>query len=402
MRQFDRWAAPVAVIVIGAALLAGSGAPARGADRLRDVDESIQDEKDRVAYLSGQSEQIAAEITHLQDSLIEAAAEVQAREDELAGLEKTLAALETSEREKTAALAAWQGDMAVLLAALQRMSIEPREALILGWRTPMDTVLAAQLLQFAVPPIEAKAQRLRRELDEIAQLRVQTQRQRQRIAAATESIEAARQSIKQLVDLKAGLKQTTEADREAAADRVRALTQQADDLRELLAALPPPPAVTAPPGPAEPPAVATLRLERPKDLKPFPAKQDGLTPPARGVLVLGFGDTAPDGSASQGIVIESLPGAQVVAPHDGQVVFRGPFRGYGEILIMEHRGGYHTLLAGLGRTDVVVGQWLRTGEPVGVMDSPRDGKPRLYLELRRSGRPIDPWPWFEAHISKVE
>ncbi|HTO83416.1 MAG TPA: peptidoglycan DD-metalloendopeptidase family protein, partial [Methylomirabilota bacterium] len=211
-----------------------------------------------------------------------------------------------------------------------------------------------------------------------------------------------RQSIKQLVDLKAGLKQTTEADREAAADRVRALTQQADDLRELLAAQPPPPPETAPPGPAEPPAVATLRLERPKDLKPFPPKQDGLTPPARGVLVLGFGDTAPDGSASQGIVIESLPGAQVVAPHDGQVVFRGPFRGYGEILIMEHRGGYHTLLAGLGRTDVVVGQWLRTGEPVGVMDSPRDGKPRLYLELRRSGRPIDPWPWFEAHISKVE
>ncbi len=401
MRRSDRWAAPVAVIVIGAALLAGSGAPARGADRLRDVDESIQDEQDRVAYLSGQSERIAAEITHLQDSLIEAAAEVQAREDELAGLEKTLAALETSEREKTAALAARQGDMAVLLAALQRMSIEPREALILGWRTPMDTVLAAQLLQFAVPPIEAKAQRLRRELDEIAQLRLQTQRQRERIAAATESIEAARQSIKQLVDLKAGLKQTTEADREAAADRVRALTQQADDLRELLAALPPPPPVAAPPA-AEPPAVATLRLEKPKDLKPFPPKQAGLTPPARGVLVLGFGDTAPDGSASQGILIESLPGAQVVAPHDGQVVFRGPFRGYGEILIMEHRGGYHTLLAGLGRTDVVVGQWLRTGEPVGVMDSPREGKPRLYLELRRSGRPIDPWPWFEAHISKVE
>jgi murein hydrolase activator len=401
VRRSDRWAAPVAVIVIGAALLAGSGAPARGADRLRDVDESIQDEQDRVAYLSGQSERIAAEITHLQDSLIEAAAEVQAREDELAGLEKTLAALETSEREKTAALAARQGDMAVLLAALQRMSIEPREALILGWRTPMDTVLAAQLLQFAVPPIEAKAQRLRRERDEIAQLRLQTQRQRERIAAATESIEAARQSIKQLVDLKAGLKQTTEADREAAADRVRALTQQADDLRELLAALPPPPPVAAPPA-AEPPAVATLRLEKPKDLKPFPPKQAGLTPPARGVLVLGFGDTAPDGSASQGILIESLPGAQVVAPHDGQVVFRGPFRGYGEILIVEHRGGYHTLLAGLGRTDVVVGQWLRTGEPVGVMDSPREGKPRLYLELRRSGRPIDPWPWFEAHISKVE
>jgi septal ring factor EnvC (AmiA/AmiB activator) len=118
--------------------------------------------------------------------------------------------------------------------------------------------------------------------------------------------------------------------------------------------------------------------------------------------MLGFNDTAPDGSVSQGIVLETAPEAQVVAPHDGQVVFRGPFRGYGEILIIEHRGGYHTLLAGLGRTDAVVGQWLLTGEPVGNMESPRVGKPRLYIELRRGGRPINPWPWFEARISKVE
>jgi len=399
VRRSDWWAAPLAVLVLGTGLYAGAGTPAHGADRLKDVEEALQDEKDRVKYLGSQSAQLAGEITHLQDNLVEAAAQVQKREDELAELERTLAALETSEREKTAALLARQGDMTVLVAALQRLSIEPREALILGWRTPLDTVLTAQLLQFAVPPIQAKAERLRRELDEIAQLRTQAQHQRQDIALATESLEAARESIKELVDLKAGLQQTTEAERQAAAERVRVLTQQADDLRELLAALPPP-AVT-PPG-AEPSVLGPLRLDKPKDLKPFPPKQTGLTPPVRGVLVLGFGEVTADGNASQGIQIESLPAAQVVAPHDGQIVFRGPFRGYGEILIIEHRDGYHTLLAGLGRTDVVVGQWLRTGEPVGVMDSPRDGKPRLYLELRRSGRPIDPWPWFEARISKVE
>ena len=397
MRRSDRWA-PVAALAIASGFLVGAGHPAQGADRLKDIEESLQDEKDRVAYLGTQSEQLGADISHLQDELVQAAADEQQREDELVRLEKTLAALETSEREKTAALLARQGDMSVLLAALQRLSIEPREALILGWRTPLDTVLTAQLLQFAMPPIEAKAQRLRRELDEIAQLRVQAQRQRQDIAVATESLETARASIKQLVDLKAGLKQTTEADRQAAAASVLALTKQADDLRELLAALPPP-AVTPPETPA---VLGPLRLDKPKDLKPFPPKQIGLTPPVRGVLVLGFGDVAPDGSPSQGIQIESLPAAQVVAPHDGQIVFRGPFRGYGERLIVEHSGGYHTLLAGLGRTDVVVGQWLRTGEPVGIMDSPRDGKPRLYVELRRGGRPIDPWPWFEARISKVE
>ena len=85
-------------------------------------------------------------------------------------------------------------------------------------------------------------------------------------------------------------------------------------------------------------------------------------------LVDPFRPDAPDGTKSEGILFETLPGAQVVAPHDGQVVFRGPFRSYGELLIIEHRDGYHTLLAGLGRTDVVVGQWVLAGEPVGVME----------------------------------
>ncbi|MGH6959542.1 MAG: murein hydrolase activator EnvC family protein, partial [Dongiaceae bacterium] len=139
-----------------------------------------------------------------------------------------------------------------------------------------------------------------------------------------------------------------------------------------------------------------------KDLKSFPTKRQGVAPPARGEIVVNYGDPGEDGIASQGIVIETRGEAQVVAPHDGQVVFRGPFRGYGEILIIEHRGGYHTLLAGLGRTDAVVGQWLLAGEPVGTMDFPREHKPRLYVELRRGGRPINPWPWLEARISKVE
>jgi septal ring factor EnvC (AmiA/AmiB activator) len=250
------------------------------------------------------------------------------------------------------------------------------------------------LLQFAVPPIAEKAHRLRDELNEIAQLRARAQRQRQDIATATDSLKRARESIKELVALKSGLKQTTDAERQAAADRVRALTEQADDLQELLAALPP--------TPDQGTLSATIRLEPPKDLKAFPSKRKGVLPPVRGSLLIGFGEPGLDGSISQGVVLETQPEAQVVAPHDGQVVFRGPFRGYGEILIMEHRGGYHSLLAGLGRVDVVVGQWLLAGEPVGVTEAPKDGKARLYVELRRGGHPIDPWPWFESRISKLE
>ena len=69
---------------------------------------------------------------------------------------------------------------------------------------------------------------------------------------------------------------------------------------------------------------------------------------------------------------------------------RGRSAPYGQILIIEHGGGYHTVLAGLEGADAVVGQWLLAGEPVGVVGSPDSGRPQLYLELRRDGQPIDP------------
>ncbi len=396
MQRSDRWARRLAVLVLGVGFVPVA-LPISAADRLKDMQSAIEDQQDRLKYLGLQADQLAAEITRLQEELVTAARQVQVREGELTRLEATLTALESLEREKSRALSSHRGEMTLLLGALQRLSIEPRETLVLGWRSPMDTVITAQLLGFALPPIETRARLLQQDLGEIADLRSQTLHQRQEIARATQSLKSARESLKQLIALKADLRQTTEEERSAAAARVRALTDQADDLRELLAALPP-----APQTGSAAALAATIRLERPKDLKAFPTKRVGLAPPVIGTLLIRFGDAAPDGSSSHGVIFETQPEAQIVAPHDGQIVFRGPFRGYGEILIMEHRGGYHTLLAGLGRTDVVVGQWLLAGEPVGVTESPTSGKARLYVELRRNGRPIDPWPWIEARISKVE
>jgi septal ring factor EnvC (AmiA/AmiB activator) len=82
-------------------------------------------------------------------------------------------------------------------------------------------------------------------------------------------------------------------------------------------------------------------------------------------------------------------------------VFAGPFRTYGLILIIEHSEGYHTLLAGLGRIDAVVGQSVTTGEPVGTAGSAETGYPSIYVELRRNGQPIDPLPWLAPRNEKV-
>ena len=82
-------------------------------------------------------------------------------------------------------------------------------------------------------------------------------------------------------------------------------------------------------------------------------------------------------------------------------MFAGPFRGYGQLLIIEHGGGYHVLLAGLSRVDGTVGDEVLEGEPVGVMGSPPGLKPKLYFELRRNGRPVNPLPWLAARKDKV-
>ena len=124
--------------------------------------------------------------------------------------------------------------------------------------------------------------------------------------------------------------------------------------------------------------------------------------PARGPIATRFGERNDVGLQSQGIVVEARPGAQVVSPYDGRIVFAGAFRRYGQLLIIAHGEGYHTLLAGFASIEGVVGQWLLAGEPVGKMGGQeRQEKPTLYIELRHNGEPINPLPWLAASETKV-
>ena len=94
----------------------------------------------------------------------------------------------------------------------------------------------------------------------------------------------------------------------------------------------------------------------------------------------------------RGLILQPYPGAPIVAPLDGEVRFAGNFRGYGELLILEHSGGYHSLIAGFGRLDARVGQQVLAGEPVGVTALPQSGttdNPTLYFEFRSNGQPIN-------------
>ena len=134
---------------------------------------------------------------------------------------------------------------------------------------------------------------------------------------------------------------------------------------------------------------------------PFAAMRGKLPLPAQGELVRKFGDNDGQGQTSRGIVMETRAGAQIVAPYDGRIVYAGPFRGYGLLLIVEHGEGYHTLLAGLTKIDTVVGQWVLAGEPVATMGNSGRESRQLYIETRRHSQPFDPLSWYVANKDKV-
>lgn len=143
----------------------------------------------------------------------------------------------------------------------------------------------------------------------------------------------------------------------------------------------------------------TVDPTRPRALRAFDPPQSALQMPVAGTIVRRFG--AADGAltaggpTSQGVSLAVLPGGGVVAPFDGRVLYAGPFRNLGLVLIIRHGGLYHSLLAGFGRVDVKADQWVLAGEPLGAMPDGVDNASggTLYVELRRDGRPVDPQPW---------
>ncbi|HEX6102702.1 MAG TPA: peptidoglycan DD-metalloendopeptidase family protein [Alphaproteobacteria bacterium] len=418
---------------LAAALAAALPASAQDAKELQQVEQELAKAKAAAKAAKERAAEIAAEIEALRGRLIAAASSAQNAEQDLADMSTTLARLEVEERAKAEDLARRRRQTAATLAALQRLAMRPPDALIAAPGSPLETVRGALLLRSAVPALTKRTQALREELQDLARVREEIAASKAALDRAAGARGAAAEEIASLIDAKAALLAETEDSRRKAAERAAALAAEAKDMRDLLARLtaereraaqaaeqaarPAPEEeqiadelLALPPRfgqPAQPPAeVAALGpqavplIERPTLVRPFPNLPGGLLMPARGLVTRRFDASAGSGPLSKGVTIETLPGAQVVAPFDGHVVFQGPFRGYGAILIIEHTGGYHTLLSGLGRIDAAVGQWLLAGEPVGVMSS--DETPELYVELRRASQPIDPLPWLQISGDKVK
>ncbi len=116
--------------------------------------------------------------------------------------------------------------------------------------------------------------------------------------------------------------------------------------------------------------------------------------PLSGALLAGFHARMPDGRSSDGLLLGAAAGTPVKTVADGSVVYGGWMTGYGLLLIVDHGGGYMSLYAHNDALLKDVGDSVKRGDAVATVGSSGGhGRPALYFELRRDGKPVNPNVW---------
>ena len=300
--------------------------------------------------------------------------------------------------------------LADVLAALQRIGRKPPPALAVRPDDALAAVRSAVLVGALLPELRVEAEKLLADLEAQQKVKTQASAERDRFRAEATDLVAERTRLELLMEDRRKGRSDQEKRLEEERHRAADLAAKAESLRDLLAGLSGQAPLRASVGPAAgTPAAPGPNASTAARLQPAIAFADAkgrLTPPVVGDLVARFGETDAFGVASKGLGFAARPGAQVTSPCDGSVLYAGPFRSYGKLLIINGGGGYHVVLAGMDRIDVELGQFVLAGEPVGVMgargDAPatttdgsdRAGRPVLYVEFRKDSASIDPTPWW--------
>lgn len=378
--------------------------------RLQSIEREIRAIRSRDQVLAREGEQLRREIAELRGQAIAAAALVQELESRSAALAADIARIEARATSLRATIEQRRAAAAHALATLARLSRLPPELIAFAPDSPLDTLRGARLAAGLVPAMAAEVRQLGIDIAEAERLAGEVRIARAALAAAEAERAAERDRLAALVSRRVALDAANAEARAGAANAIAERVRAAADLREALGRLPAPTpqaaaerraaldAARAAQAAARPPAGAAVAAAPPAagDPSRFVEARGRLLPPVRGRIVGAFGQPDETGQPNRGIAFETAEQAQVVAPFAGQVMFAGPFRSYGLVLIIDHGEGYHSVLLGLARIDATVGQGVAAGEPVGVADATGNGRPGLYLELRRAGQPIDPAGWLAA------
>ncbi len=385
----------------------------------RELDAALARQRDSVqsqAKLRIEIEALGQDRGKFNQDLISTATRVRDVEANIDATRARLEPLDEQEKLFRKSLAERRDVIVEILAALQRIGRQPPPALMVRPEDALQAVRTAITLGAVLPEMREQADALAGDLSDLVRVRKEIVNDSDRLAGDLDLLGHEQLRLTLLIDERqkreAVAEQALDAERQRAADFAR----QVDSIKDLIAKLEGglDPATRAArdaartiANDATQPELAAL--SDPGRLAPAVAFADmrgHLHLPVNGVPIREFGGSDGVGGTQKGLSVAARPGAEITAPCDGWVVYAGPFRSYGQLLILNAGGGYHVLLAGMDRISVDLGQFVLTGEPVAMMGDASQAAPAvttgpkqpvLYVEFRKDGTPIDPSPWWATN-----
>jgi septal ring factor EnvC (AmiA/AmiB activator) len=372
MRRLIFPALAIAVLAGGWAT-AQEGRPPTLAEAQREAAEA----RKRSDLLERQAQRATGEAARANAAAAALAARIEAAEADITAAQSRIALIERLSAEQRARLAAGQGSLIRLTAALQTMARRPPALALIQPGSLDEVVHVRALLASSLPAIRARTAGVRAEMARGEALRRQA-------AEAVVQLSSGRQDLQQrrlaLARFERDQRRRSASLMQSAvqqSDRALAFGEEARDLAELagtrafqaalvrrLAELP---------GPAP----------RPGGERPVRAGQAYYLLPVEGRLVTGTGEISDAGVHARGLTFAAATGAPAVAPRSGRVAYAGPVRGYGDVVILDHGGGWTTTVTNLAALAVRRGDSVRARQPLG-----RTAGGEVMVELRRNGRPV--------------
>jgi len=388
---------PVALAPFAVALMAGQGNAQNGqASDIADQQRRLVEARAQSAAAAERAARLDAAAKAERDQAAKALAEEQALAAKVAQAQADIAAatarialvdrLLSDQQQK---LTVQQGPIARLVAALCSLALKPSSVAIMQPGSVADLVHVRAVLGSTLPLVQARTAGLRGELDRNRQLRADAVLATQSLTDSRRRLETNRIALARLEAEHRLKSQSLSRGALAESDRAIGLGERARDLVDQMQ--------TTSDAATTGAALAGLAGPLPRPAQPGDTVSPGLpwsmasAPwklPVAGKLVTGFGEISDAGVTSRGLTFAVAGEAAVIAPAAGKVVYAGPFRDYGNVVIIDHQGGWTTLISGLGALAVKINQQIGQGVPIGTAQ-PGDDR-RVTVELRRKGRAVDP------------
>jgi septal ring factor EnvC (AmiA/AmiB activator) len=352
--------------------------------------QAIKTTNERQKELDEQQSKLERELSFLREQTVGLARESGDLEQALSGTEEKLAILEEQKKTKEKELTERRSELSALISAMIKLQGLPPAAVIAMPGKLDETFATARALSVVTHTIEEDAESLKSQLAEISKLTEKIEKNRDIILARNSELEVKHTALSRKIKERGAVQAKLGMESEQEKAELASLEARSKNLGDLVDALGR--------------HMQEARAERERtmsarhvhhashDMRSFATARGRLQAPVTGKVVRHYSESSDESAFSRGIVIEARGRASVVAPFDGEVVYAGNFRDYGRIVIIRHTDDYHTLLSGMEHIDCTPGEFLMKGEPVGSMGEGKDAR-RLYMEVRKGGKPVDPLPW---------